>query len=81
MSKKNPPVIIVHEEKCTFCRICQLICSSVYEKKFAPARAFIQIQDSYQFSPRIYFTEKCTKCGQCVSHCLYGALEIMEEVK
>ena len=80
MSKKELPEIIVQEDKCTFCRICQLICSSIYAKKFAPEKAFIQIQDLYQLSPRIFFSETCTKCGQCVSHCLYGALEIKEGV-
>jgi ferredoxin len=40
--------------------------------------AFIQIQDLYQIVPKIHFSEKCTNCGQCVSHCLYGALEIKE---
>ncbi|MFW9874672.1 MAG: 4Fe-4S binding protein [Candidatus Thorarchaeota archaeon] len=78
MSKKELQEIIVHEDKCTGCRICQLICSSKYEKKFVPMKAFIQIQDFYQLSPIIYFTEKCTMCGQCVLHCLYGALEIKE---
>lgn len=80
MSKKELSEIIFHKDKCTGCRICQLICSSIYEKKFAPQRAFIQIQDLYQLSPKIYFSEKCTMCGQCVSHCLYGALEIKEGV-
>jgi NAD-dependent dihydropyrimidine dehydrogenase PreA subunit len=80
LSKKELPEIIVNEDKCTGCRICQLICSSIYEKKFAPGRAFIQIQDLYQLSTKIYFLEKCTKCGQCVSHCLYGALEIKESI-
>lgn len=80
MPKKELPEIISHEDKCTGCRICQLICSSIYEKKFAPEAAFIQIQDLYQLSPIISFSENCTKCGQCVSHCLYGALEIKEGV-
>ncbi|MHA2398547.1 MAG: 4Fe-4S dicluster domain-containing protein [Promethearchaeota archaeon] len=80
MSKKELLEIIVHEDKCTGCRICQLICSSIYEKKYAPTRAFIQIQDYYQLSPTISFSENCTKCGQCVSHCLYGALEVNEGV-
>ena len=80
LSQKELPEIIIHEDKCTGCRICQLICSSIYEKKFAPVKAFIHIHDLYQLSPNIYFSEKCTKCGQCVSHCLYGALEIKERV-
>jgi len=56
------------------------VCSSTYEKEFNPVKAFIQIHDIYQLSPKITFSEKCTKCGQCVSHCLYGALEIKERL-
>lgn len=78
MSNKEISEIIFHKEKCTGCRICQLICSSIYEKIFVPERAFIQIQGAYHLSPNIRFIEGCTNCGQCVSHCLYGALEIKE---
>ena len=78
LPKKEISEIIFHKDKCTGCRICQLICSSIYEKRFAPHKAFIQIQDVYHLNPKISFSEKCTMCGQCVSHCLYGALEIKE---
>jgi len=71
--------IIIHEEKCAGCRICQLTCSSLYQNKFAPNEAFIQIVDVYELTPKISYLEGCKHCGQCAHHCLYGALEIKED--
>ena len=70
--------IFIHEEKCTGCRICQLMCSYIYQNKFAPTEAFIKIIDEYGLTPKISFLEGCKKCGQCARHCLYGALELKE---
>ena len=81
MAKTNLIEIIIHEDKCTGCRICQLICSFIYQKKFAPAMAFIQIEDAYELAPKIFYLEGCTQCGQCARHCLYGALELKEVEK
>ena len=78
MSISDLVEIVIHEDKCTGCRICQLMCSSIYQKKFAPTEAFIQIVDEYGLIPKISFLEGCKKCGQCARHCLYGALEIVE---
>ncbi|TKJ26419.1 MAG: hypothetical protein CEE42_05150 [Promethearchaeota archaeon Loki_b31] len=73
--------IIIHEERCTGCRICQLICSSIYKNKYSPTEAFIQIVDVYELIPKISFLDGCTHCGQCANFCLYGALELKEGEK
>lgn len=78
MTESDVINITVHEDKCAGCRICQLMCSSIYQKKFVPTEAFIQIVDEYGLTPKISFLEGCKKCGQCARHCLYGALEIEE---
>jgi NAD-dependent dihydropyrimidine dehydrogenase PreA subunit len=76
----NVKSIVFHEEKCTGCLICQFTCSSIYEKKFVPAKAFIQIKNVYNLRPEMAILEDCNQCGQCVQHCLYGALEFVEVV-
>lgn len=71
-------IILINEEKCTGCLICQMRCSFIYHKEFNPTKAYIQI-DLTEIFPIIQFLDGCSKCGQCVDSCLYGALEIKEE--
>ncbi|TFG23626.1 MAG: hypothetical protein EU529_06705 [Promethearchaeota archaeon] len=78
MVKKILYEIIVHEDKCTGCLICQLNCSYVHKQIFSPSEAFIQISNQYSLTPKILFLEGCTHCNQCAQHCLYGALELKE---
>lgn len=79
MAKSKSVEIIIHEEKCTGCRICQLICSSTYKQRFSPTEAYIQINDAYEITPKISFLDDCILCGQCAKYCLYGALELKED--
>ena len=80
MIKKNYVEIIVNEDRCTGCIICQLWCSYVNKKQFNPYEANIIIENRYGLSPKISFLESCLHCGQCAEHCLYGALEYKEVV-
>ena len=77
MKEKVQIEIIANEDKCTGCLICQLICSFTFFKEFNPSKAYIQII-THELIPKISFLDGCTKCGQCVKHCLYGALELKE---
>ena len=77
MQKKSLAEIIIHENKCAGCQICQLICSYTYHKIFAPNLAYIQVV-THELTPKISFLEECTQCHKCVQHCLYGALELKE---
>lgn len=58
---------------CAGCRRCQLACSWLHEKSFAPSRARIRIEvDGPNCS--ITFAEECDGCGVCADECFYGAL-------
>lgn len=81
MTRKNNIEIKIDEEKCTGCIICKLWCSYTHYKVFDPSRANVEIEDRYCLTPKITFLDTCTNCGQCASHCLYGALIIEESIK
>ncbi|NVM02567.1 MAG: hypothetical protein HWN67_09545 [Candidatus Helarchaeota archaeon] len=70
--------IIVHEENCTGCLICQLICSFTHKKTFNPSASCILIQ-TLNHSKKISFTSECNNCGLCAKYCLYKALERVDE--
>lgn len=69
--------IIVNFQKCTGCRICQLICSLEYLGEFNPLKSYIIVNRNHGLrTSSIEFTEDCTWCGRCVRYCVYGALEL-----
>lgn len=71
----NDDAIQVNEQHCTFCRRCQLGCSNAYLREFNPDKANIRIE-VVGLAVQISFTDACRKCGICVDHCLYDALEM-----
>ncbi|RJR23796.1 MAG: hypothetical protein C4582_04860 [Desulfobacteraceae bacterium] len=67
-------IIQKNEKRCTGCLRCELACSEVYTKLFAPVKAKIQITtkgDGFQ----IEFNDECRECGICADHCFYDAIE------
>ncbi len=70
--------IIIHDQNCTGCLTCQLICSFTHRKIFNPSEAFIRIQ-TIDHTKKISFTSECNNCGLCAKYCLYKALERVEE--
>ena len=68
-----------NSEKCTGCRVCQLICSFTFSQEFNPDLSHIRIHNPYGYKPQLMFLDSCKGCGLCVEHCIYNALEIVEE--
>ena len=67
--------IKTYPEKCSACISCQLACSFAYAKSFNPFKSRIILNYVGDIERKIAFSEECIKCGNCVDHCNYGALE------
>lgn len=70
--------VLIHPEKCTGCRVCQLECSFKYHQKFSPALACIRVLETATntLGYLIEYKDDCRKCFTCAMSCVFGALEI-----
>ncbi|MHB1420177.1 MAG: 4Fe-4S dicluster domain-containing protein [Bacillota bacterium] len=74
-------MLVAEEEKCTGCKICQLICSWTNHKTFNPRKAYIQvIVDEKRARFSLAAAQECTECKACIAYCPNGALKIKEGV-
>ena len=67
--------IIVHQEKCTACRECELACSFSHEGEFNPARSRIRVNDFYE--EQFYLPMTCVHCADapCATVCPTVAIQ------
>jgi carbon-monoxide dehydrogenase iron sulfur subunit len=61
--------IVVHQEKCTACRECEMACSFEHEQAFVPALSRIRVQDFYD--EQFYLPMVCVHCADapCATVC------------
>jgi len=61
--------IIVHQEKCTACRECEVACSFAHEGRFVPALSRIRVNDFYE--EQFYLPMTCVHCADapCATVC------------
>jgi anaerobic carbon-monoxide dehydrogenase iron sulfur subunit len=66
--------LIVHTERCTACRACELACSMKHHGLFSPSRSRIQV--NVFLEDAVYIPTACTQCDQawCVKICPTGAI-------
>jgi len=73
----GPVRLRVFPERCTRCRVCELICTSTHGQGFSPAAARLRVEflgvDSYK-------PVTCTLCGQCIKACPTDALSFHPEL-
>ncbi len=60
-------------ERCTGCKLCQLVCSVVNFRDNNPKKSGIRIV-SRLFTEGRYDVIVCNQCGQCVEACPAGAI-------
>jgi Fe-S-cluster-containing hydrogenase component 2 len=78
MMKSEDKVLVVDADKCTGCRVCELICSMAKGGEYNPKRSFIRVMKNREMSVDIVTRDvRCDFCNQCVEWCLPGALKIV----
>ena len=67
--------IIVHNEKCTGCRTCEIVCSLVNEGICNPSLARLKVNyDPFTAETKIEIGPRCVVCQECIKWCPTEAL-------
>jgi carbon-monoxide dehydrogenase iron sulfur subunit len=66
--------LILDTEKCTGCKICELVCSANHQGVFNPQKAHLKIIDNYITAGREIGLKTCTLCMSCVKSCPVEAI-------
>ena len=67
-------ILIIDPEKCTSCRLCELVCSQKSGGEFRPSRSRIWV--AIDAEEAVYFPRVCLQCedAPCVAECPTEAL-------
>jgi len=69
--------IIVDADKCTGCKVCELVCSMKHYGEYNPKKSFIRVLMNKEAHVNIPVLEmNCDFCGTCVHWCPANALSI-----
>ena len=73
-------VLIFDIDKCTGCRVCELICSMTNYGEVNPEKSYIKVMKNREMDLNIAALEtRCTFCNECVEWCLPCALEFIDQ--
>ena len=71
-------VLIVNTDKCTGCRVCELVCSMAKQNEFNPRKSYIRVLRNKEMDfNMVSLGTKCDFCGQCVEWCLPEAIKFV----
>ena len=71
-------VLVVEQEKCTGCKICELICSMTKFGEYNPGKSHIRLIRNRELDVNVIALDmRCDYCGICASWCPNGILEIV----
>jgi anaerobic carbon-monoxide dehydrogenase iron sulfur subunit len=72
-------VLIVDADKCTGCRICELVCSISHHGEFNPKKSYVRVIKNKEMDINIItVSTKCDYCGECIESCLPEALTFVD---
>ena len=63
-------VLIVDTDKCTGCRVCELVCSMAKQGEFNPGKSYIRVIRNKEMDfNMLALGVKCDFCNECVEWC------------
>lgn len=72
-------VLIVDADKCTGCKICELICSMTKLNEFNPKKSYIKVLRNKEMDINIVALDaKCDYCGECIKWCIPKAIRFVD---
>ena len=71
-------VLIQDADKCTGCRVCELVCSMTKFGEYNPKKSYIKVMRNREMDVNIIALDiKCDFCNECVEWCLPKALKFV----
>ena len=72
-------VLIVDTDKCTGCKVCELVCSMAKLGEFNPRKSYVRVLKNKEMDINIVaLGTKYDFCGECVEWCLPGAIRFVD---
>jgi Fe-S-cluster-containing dehydrogenase component len=72
-------VVVFDADKCSGCRICELVCSMRHHGEYNPKKSLIRIMANEEAGVYVPILDiQCHFCGECVEACPLEALSISE---
>ena len=72
-------IVTINPDKCTGCRICELVCSMAKEGEFNPKRSRIRVVKNKEMDINmVTLGTKCDFCGECTEWCLPQAIKFVD---
>ena len=67
--------LIIDADKCTGCRVCELVCSIVKQREYNPGKSYIRVIRNREMDVNIIALDvRCDFCNKCVESCLPKAI-------
>lgn len=71
-------VLIVDANKCTGCRICELVCSMAKQGLYNPRKSYIKVIKNRELDVNVIALKiDCDFCDECAQWCLTKALNFV----